>query len=68
MCTGINPENDSVAVGLRVKDSMDGIHYVGPPDCLRNLPIPMITLAKVECPLLIDKIERFRIKSHFLLS
>ncbi|XP_025410379.1 tRNA (uracil(54)-C(5))-methyltransferase homolog isoform X1 [Sipha flava] len=43
---GINPENDSVAVGLRVKDSMDGIHYVGPPDCLRNLPIPMITLAK----------------------
>jgi len=43
---GINPENDSVAVGLRVKDSMNGIHYVGPPDCLRNLPIPMITLAK----------------------
>lgn len=49
MYTGINPEDDSVAVGLRVKDSMDGIHYVGPPDCLRNLPIPMITLAKVEC-------------------
>lgn len=47
MYTGINPESDSVAVGLRVKDSMDGIHYVGPPDCLRNLPIPMITLAKV---------------------
>lgn len=46
MYTGINPESDSVAVGLRVKDSMDGIHYVGPPDCLRNLPIPMITLAK----------------------
>ncbi|XP_050420120.1 tRNA (uracil-5-)-methyltransferase homolog B-like isoform X2 [Adelges cooleyi] len=43
---GINPECGSVAVGPRVKDSMDGIHYVGPPDCLRNLPIPMITLAK----------------------
>ncbi|XP_060865792.1 tRNA (uracil-5-)-methyltransferase homolog B-like isoform X1 [Metopolophium dirhodum] len=43
---GINPDCDSVAVGLRVKDSMDGIHYVGPPDCLRNLPMPMITLAK----------------------
>ncbi|XP_050519834.1 tRNA (uracil-5-)-methyltransferase homolog B-like isoform X2 [Daktulosphaira vitifoliae] len=35
-----------VAVGPRVKGLMDGIHYVGPPDCLRNLPIPMITLAK----------------------
>lgn len=44
---GLNPDTETVAVGIRVQDRRDGIHHVGPADGLRHLPKPMISLVKV---------------------
>lgn len=44
---GLNPDTETVAVGIRVQDRRDGIHHVGPAEGLRHLPKPMISLVKV---------------------
>lgn len=58
---GLNPDTETVAVGIRVQDRRDGIHHVGPADGLRHLPKPMISLVKVLTFMLVLLI-------HFYLS
>ncbi|CAH0390138.1 unnamed protein product [Bemisia tabaci] len=44
---GYKPHLETYGVGVRVKDAEDGTLQVGPIDELRNLPKPMIQLAKI---------------------
>ncbi|XP_065199508.1 tRNA (uracil-5-)-methyltransferase homolog A-like [Planococcus citri] len=64
---GLNPDTETVAVGIRVQDRRDGIHHVGPADGLRHLPKPMISLVKIFEKFVVERGDEWDFWYHLIV-